>query len=257
MTITANTFVDAAVQVCAAARALDIDAAIGLHRMSGPMAIVIDNDRSATDDVRRWIVTEDAWRTNPMMVELRRQLAFLGPEIFDLPASTDLVRTKGYRYEGTKHIGIPMIGPDGWFGSVAYSLDAAPIASIERQLAILTTELTVWCCARGIATIPDVRPLAPRQHEVATLAADGRTNPEIADALAISINTVKLRLKQAFGRLAVDNRTELANVLRRLAPLDGIPQGVSRHGAVTIVRDATTYVQRTAGATLARSRVTR
>ena len=85
----------------------------------------------------------------------------------------------------------------------------------------------MWCCARGIATIPEVRPLAPRQHEVATLAAGGRTNPEIADELGISINTVKLRLKQAFERLGVDNRTELANVLRRLAPLDGFRQASS------------------------------
>ena len=127
MTITANTFVDAAAHVCAAAAELGVDTAIALHRVSGPVAIVIDNDRSATDDVRRWMVSEDAWRTNPMMVELRRQLALLGPEVFDVPAHTDLVRGKGYMYTGqTKHIGIPMIGPDGWFGSVAYSLDVAP-----------------------------------------------------------------------------------------------------------------------------------
>jgi DNA-binding NarL/FixJ family response regulator len=37
---------------------------------------------------------------------------------------------------------------------------------------------------------------------------------EIAEALAISINTVKARLKESFERLGVDNRTELANVLR-------------------------------------------
>jgi DNA-binding CsgD family transcriptional regulator len=161
----------------------------------------------------------------------------LGPEAFDAPAHTALVSEKGYLYTGTKHIGIPMIGSDGWFGSVAYALHVAPSAALERQLAMLTTELTVWCCARGISRLPEVRSLAPRQHEVATLAGDGRTNLEIADALDISINTVKLRLKQVFERLAVENRTELANVLRRLAPLEGIAPGISRRGTITIVRD--------------------
>jgi DNA-binding NarL/FixJ family response regulator len=85
--------------------------------------------------------------------------------------------------------------------------------------------------------LPEARPLACRQHEIATLAASGRTNPEIADALGISINTVKLRLKQAFERLGVESRTELVTMFQRLAPLEGIPPGISRRGSVTITRD--------------------
>jgi DNA-binding CsgD family transcriptional regulator len=245
MRITAGTFVDAAAHVCAGARELDADAVVTLHRASGPSAIVVDNFRDSTDDARRWLLTEECWRINPMMVELRRQQAILGPEIFDVPAHTELIRMKGYVGAGQrKHLGVPMLGPDGWFGSVGYSLPCAPCAAVERQLTLLATELTVWCTARGISTLPDGRPLAPRQHEVATLAADGRTNPEIAEALGISINTVKLRLKQVFERLGVENRTELANVLRRLAPLEGIAPGITRRGAITIARDAVTYVDR-------------
>jgi DNA-binding CsgD family transcriptional regulator len=237
MTITADTFVDAAAQVCVRARELDVDAAVTLHRPAGPVGIVVENFRDVTDDARRWVLTEEAWRINPMMVELRRQLAIIGPEVLDVPAYIDLVLEKGYVAAGErKYLGVPMLGPDGWFGSVSYSLHVAPPAFVERQLTFLATELTVWCTARGISTLPDVRPLAPRQQEIAALAADGRTNPEIAGALGISINTVKLRLKQAFERFGVDNRTELANVLRRLAPLDGIQPGITRRATVTITR---------------------
>jgi DNA-binding CsgD family transcriptional regulator len=237
MTITADTFIDAAAQVCAAAAELDVDTAVVLHRTSGPAGISVDNFRGVTDEARHWVMSDEGWRINPMMIALRDQLAILGPEVFDVPAHIELVREKGYVGVGQrKHIGVPMLGAAGWFGSIGYALPVAPSASMERQLATFTTELTVWCCARGIARLPDVRPLAPRQREVAALAADGRMNHEIADELGISINTVKLRLKQAFDRLRVENRTELANVLRRLAPLDGIAPGITRRGNVTITR---------------------
>jgi DNA-binding CsgD family transcriptional regulator len=203
-----ETFVDAAARICAAAAKLGVEAAVVLHGANG---LMVDRYADATDELRRWMVTDDAWRTDPTVVELRPRLAELGPEIL-----------------------VPLLGPDGRFASIGYR--GAPSASLERQLGVLATELAVWCTSRGISTLPDARPLARRQHEVATLAASGRSNAEIASELAISVNTVKLRLKQAFERLGVENRTELANVLPRLAPLDGIPPGISRRGPVTITR---------------------
>jgi len=238
MTITANTFVDAATQLCMATAELGLGAAVELHRASGPTALIVDNYAAATDDLRRWVLTEEHWRVNPMKIEMRRQLAVHGPDAFDLAAFYSLARDHGFRGASQQPVGIPLLGPAGWFGTVCFSSHIAASAPVERQLAVLATELSVWCAARGISSLPEVRPLACRQHEVATLAASGRTNPEIADALGISINTVKLRLKQAFERLGVENRTELANTLRRLAPLDGVPPGISRHDAVTITRDS-------------------
>jgi DNA-binding CsgD family transcriptional regulator len=236
MTIDAETFVDAATRVCGAAADLGTGAAVTLHRANGPTMLVVDNFASATDELRRWSLTEEAWRVNPMLIELRRQLAILGPEVFDLPTFNALARDKGFAGLDQQPLGVPLLGAGGWFGCVTYSARVAPSAATERELLVLATELSVWCAARGISTLPDARPLAPRQREVAALAADGRTNPEIADALGISINTVKLRLKQAFDRLGVDNRTELANVLRRLAPLDGVAPGITRRETVTITR---------------------
>ena len=151
-----------------------------------------------------------------MMIELRRELAVLGPEAFQ-PAHYALVREKGYiGVDRRKHVGYPLLGPGGWFASIGFASPDLPARPSNHKAAMLVTELSVWCTARGIATLPDVRPLAARQHEIAVLAGSGRTNPEIADALGISINTVKLRLKQIFERMGLDNRTESAERVRRL-----------------------------------------
>jgi len=64
----------------------------------------------------------------------------------------------------------------------------------------------------------DEERLTPRQQQIAELAALGQTNEEIAETLAISVNTVKSRLKEVFERLDVRNRTELANVMYRPRP---------------------------------------
>jgi DNA-binding CsgD family transcriptional regulator len=236
MTITAETFVDATTQLCMAAAELGVETALLLHRASGPVGLMIDTFLGVPEHARRWLMTDDAWRTNPTMIELRDRLGILGPETFEPHHA--LVREKGYvGVDENKHLGVPLVGPAGWFATIGFASKETPTTSIERQLLVLATELSVWCVPRGISSLPEVRPLASRQHEVAQLAASGRTNLEIADALGISINTVKLRLKQAFERLGVESRTELVTMFQRLAPLDGIPPGISRRGSVTITRD--------------------
>lgn len=131
-----------------------------------------------------------------------------------------------------------MIDPSGWFGTIVYALLTPATGAVERELSMLATELYVWCTAHSIGRLPDPGgpELPVRQHQIAWLAASGRTNLEIADDLGISVNTVKLRLKQVFERLHVSNRTELANALRRLAPLDGVEEGVTRRGGIAVTR---------------------
>ncbi len=236
MTITADTFVDAATQLCMAAAGPGIETAVLLHRASGPAGLMVDTFARVTDDGRRWMMTDDAWRTNPTMIELRDRIGILGPETFEPHHA--LVREKGYvGVDENKHLGVPLLGPAGWFATIGFASKETPTTSVERQLSLLATELSVWCVAHGISSLPEVRQLARRQHEVATLAASGRTNAEIAETLGISINTVKLRLKQAFERLGVESRTELVSMFQRLAPLDGIPEGITHRDRVTITRD--------------------
>jgi len=55
-----------------------------------------------------------------------------------------------------------------------------------------------------------VEPLSDREEEVLVTLARGRTNAEIADALHISICTVKSHVASLMGKLAARNRVELA-----------------------------------------------
>ncbi|MGB0424183.1 MAG: response regulator transcription factor [Flavobacteriales bacterium] len=49
--------------------------------------------------------------------------------------------------------------------------------------------------------------ITPREREVLLLMRMGKSNSEIAEALEISINTVKTHLKSMFNKLGVNNRT--------------------------------------------------
>ena len=52
--------------------------------------------------------------------------------------------------------------------------------------------------------------LTPREREVWTLVAAGLTNPQIAERLGLSDNTVKFHVQHLFAKLGVKNRTEAA-----------------------------------------------
>ncbi len=56
--------------------------------------------------------------------------------------------------------------------------------------------------------------LTPSERRVVELAADGRSNKEIAHAVSVSVHTVEVHLAHAFAKLGVQSRTQLA---RRLA----------------------------------------
>jgi DNA-binding NarL/FixJ family response regulator len=52
--------------------------------------------------------------------------------------------------------------------------------------------------------------LTPREHDVAVAIGNGRSNAEIATALAMSITTVKSHVSAILTKLALDNRTQIA-----------------------------------------------
>ncbi|WP_081635990.1 AAA family ATPase [Micromonospora sp. CNB394] len=55
--------------------------------------------------------------------------------------------------------------------------------------------------------------LSPREREAARLAAQGRTNRQIASSLGVSVRTVEQHVARALHKLRVGSRTELAAVL--------------------------------------------
>ena len=61
-----------------------------------------------------------------------------------------------------------------------------------------------------------LEPLSPQERRILRLLAAGRTNPEIARELVISVNTVKDHLKHLYSKLNVSNRLEAYEVARHL-----------------------------------------
>jgi LuxR family transcriptional regulator, maltose regulon positive regulatory protein len=53
-----------------------------------------------------------------------------------------------------------------------------------------------------------VEPLTVREIEILKLVVAGKSNPQIASALSLSINTVKVHIKNIYGKLGVESRTQ-------------------------------------------------
>jgi predicted ATPase/DNA-binding NarL/FixJ family response regulator len=66
---------------------------------------------------------------------------------------------------------------------------------------------------------PLLEPLSARELEVLNLMAAGHTNQQIADALFITVNTVKAHGNHIYGKLAVANRVQAIARARELALL--------------------------------------
>ncbi|MEZ4633428.1 MAG: LuxR C-terminal-related transcriptional regulator [Caldilineaceae bacterium] len=64
-----------------------------------------------------------------------------------------------------------------------------------------------------------LEPLSERELEVLQLVADGLTNPEIAEQLVLSLNTVKVHSRNIHGKLAVHTRTQAVARARALGLL--------------------------------------
>ncbi len=65
-------------------------------------------------------------------------------------------------------------------------------------------------------TPPLVEPLSPQESRVLRLLVAGRSNPEIAGDLVVSINTVKAQVKSIYRKLDVSGRLEASEVARQL-----------------------------------------
>jgi DNA-binding NarL/FixJ family response regulator len=88
-------------------------------------------------------------------------------------------------------------------------MGAAAFAERARRELVATGE-TVR--KRTVATLDQ---LTPQEAQIARLARDGRTNPEIGAELFISPKTVEYHLHKVFSKVGISSRKEL-----RAASLD-------------------------------------
>jgi LuxR family maltose regulon positive regulatory protein len=65
------------------------------------------------------------------------------------------------------------------------------------------------------ASAPLIEPLSPQEQRVLRLLSAGRSNPEIASELIVSINTVKTQVQSIYRKLNVSSRREACDAARQ------------------------------------------
>lgn len=74
----------------------------------------------------------------------------------------------------------------------------------------VTARLLGTFASAGRSHVEPAEPLTDREEEVLAAVARGLTNAEVADALFVSLSTVKTHLSSLMGKLEARNRVELA-----------------------------------------------
>ena len=101
--------------------------------------------------------------------------------------------------------------------SLLPSLHGAALRSYARSILQAFGAVPEAPAAAAAGTLP-IEPLSAQEERVLRLLAAGRSNPEIAGELFVSVNTVKGHVKSLYRKLNVRNRLEAAEAARRLAP---------------------------------------
>jgi DNA-binding NarL/FixJ family response regulator len=118
-------------------------------------------------------------------------------------------------------------------GAILYAAEAAAAAAGQhRQAGRTGSALTSAAHARrlivhcegartpAIAALDTSLPLTARELEIATLAALGHTNRNIAERLVVSVRTVDNHLHNTYAKLGITRRSQLAAILLPAQPAD-------------------------------------
>ena len=118
-------------------------------------------------------------------------------------------RTRVLLMSGAGRISAPAAQATGATGFVPKDWPAADVVMAVRMVA---NGMTVF----GVPEEPLAAPLSAREQTVLELIARGATNPEIADALALSPHTIKDHASALYRKLGVRNRSEAVRRAARL-----------------------------------------
>jgi two-component system nitrate/nitrite response regulator NarL len=124
----------------------------------------------------------------------------------------------------------------GVAGYLLKNLDARDLfdllSGIERGEAVLTRamaarllkDVTRRTNASGLHT----EELTEREIEVLRLVVQGASNPEIADELCITVNTVKSHVKNILYKLRLENRTQVATYAMQTGLVPDVTNSINR-----------------------------
>lgn len=146
-------------------------------------------------------------------IEATRLLA--GPDVTD-PLAVVVITTfdldeyvHGALKAGARGFLLKDAGPDLLAQAVRAAANGDALIAPSVTARLLSTFSGLGDSTREPAAQP-IAPLTGREEEVLVTVALGRTNAEIADALCISLSTVKTHLASLMNKLGARNRVELA-----------------------------------------------
>jgi DNA-binding CsgD family transcriptional regulator len=96
-------------------------------------------------------------------------------------------------------------------------LDLAHHAGATRLAERARLELRATGAKPRRAVMTGLQALTPSERRVADLAAQGMSNPEIAQALFVTLNTVEGHLRHVYQKLSIGSRQELGGLLEPAA----------------------------------------
>lgn len=103
---------------------------------------------------------------------------------------------------------------EGASGAMMKTADDEKIVSAIRRIARGETYISPDI-RRQLEENPPVPKLSPRQTEVLTMIANGKSNKEIAAQLGIRIDSVEDIANALYAKLSVSNRAEAVNIAHR------------------------------------------
>jgi DNA-binding NarL/FixJ family response regulator len=101
-------------------------------------------------------------------------------------------------------------------GASGFASKDWPARRISSAVRIVGMGGTVFSSTRGETGTTGAMGLSERERDVLMLMAEGRTNPEIGEALHLSRHTVKEHSSSVYRKLGVRNRTEAVQRAQRL-----------------------------------------
>lgn len=87
---------------------------------------------------------------------------------------------------------------------------------VHRLLRELAHDHTSNALSERLEVLATIDPLSPQEQRVFLLIAEGQSNPDIADMLGVSINTIKTQVKNIYSKLNINTRRQAREMARAL-----------------------------------------